>query len=238
MMECRDLGLISYHEAWQIQERLRDERVKGVIPDTILLLEHTPVFTLGKRDCPQDIVSTPETIASDGIEIIKTNRGGKVTYHGPGQLVCYFICSINTISSPLGGEACPERSRRGRGEGGRGIKRFVYLIEEVCLGILSDYGVKGTRDPEHPGIWIGKDKIAAIGLHVSKGITQHGFALNVSPNLDHYRHIVPCGIQDRGVTSLEAILGKTISISEVKDKTLPHIKKTFRHKVKVDSRGC
>lgn len=194
MMLCRDLGLIDYNEAWLIQERLRSEREKNVIPDTLLLLEHPPVFTLGKRDCPQDIISTPDEISKDGIEIIKTNRGGRVTYHGPGQLVGYFICSIDNV----------------------GVKRFVYEIEDLLIRVLADYGIKGDRDAKHPGIFVGKNKIAAIGLHVSKGITQHGFALNVSTNLDHYRHIIPCGIKDRGITSLEVLLRRIVPMDEVK----------------------
>jgi lipoyl(octanoyl) transferase len=194
MMLCRDLGIIDYNEAWSIQERLKDEREKGAIPDTLLLLEHPPVFTLGKRDCLCDIVSNPDEISKDGIEVIKTNRGGRVTYHGPGQLVGYFICSIGDV----------------------GVKKFVFQIEELLIRVLADYNVKGERDPKYPGIFVGKNKIAAVGLHVSKGITQHGFALNVNANLDHYRHIIPCGIMDRGVTSLDVLLGRSVNMDEVK----------------------
>jgi lipoate-protein ligase B len=203
MIECVDLGLINYNEAWKVQEDLRLKRERGEISDRLLLLEHPPVFTLGKRDCDEDIVSARGLIAKDGIDIVKTNRGGRITYHGPGQLVGYFICSVNEI----------------------GVKRFVWLIEELLIGVLSGFGIEGNRDPEHPGIWVGKNKIAAIGLHVSRGITQHGFALNVNPDLNHYRHIIPCGIKARGVTSMEVLLGRSPSVEEVK-KTL---------KVKVNS---
>ncbi len=184
MIECVDLGLISYTEAWGIQEELRARREKGDIPDRLLLLEHPPVLTLGKRECKEDIVSSPEAIAADGIGIVKANRGGRVTYHGPGQLVGYFIFDV----------------------GDAGIKRFVCLIEELLIETLGEFGIKGHRDREHPGVWVGQDKIAAIGLHVSRGITQHGFALNVDPNLSHYRHIVPCGIRGRGVTSMKVLM--------------------------------
>ncbi len=213
MIECVDLGLINYNKAWEIQETLRGERERGEIPDRVLLLEHPPIFTLGKRVCEGDILSTKELIAADGIDVIKTNRGGRATYHGPGQLVGYFICSVSEMArrsspSPLWGE--------GQGEGDRGVKRFVFLIEELLIRVLADFGIQSNRDPVHPGVWVGRDKIAAIGLHVSRGITQHGFALNVSCDLSHYRHIVPCGIKNRGVTSIKQLLGKAPPIDEVK----------------------
>jgi lipoyl(octanoyl) transferase len=205
-IDCHNLGLIDYRRAWEMQKELHARRANDEISDTLLLLEHPPVFTLGKRDCPEDIISSPDLIASDGIEIIKTERGGRITYHGPGQLVGYFICRVSEMG---------------------GIKRFVFLIEELLLRVLADYDVKGGRDPAHPGIWVGKNKIAAIGLHVSRNITQHGFALNVNPDLDHYRHIVPCGIRDRGVTSLERLLNEAPSINEIKEKISLKIQDVF-----------
>lgn len=198
-MNINDLGLIPYKDAWQMQEELHKKRVAGEIPDTVLLLEHPPVFTIGRRDCEADIISPNNLIERDGIEIVKTNRGGRVTYHGPGQLMCYFICAVS------------------------GVKEFVYSIEEICLKTISEFGLKGSRDPEHPGIWVGKEKIAAIGLHISHGVSQHGFALNVSPNLLHYKHILPCGIQDKGITSLKKLLGKDVSVNEVKKSVSKHL---------------
>jgi len=225
MIECIDLGLIGYKESWQIQEDLRLKREKGETPDRLLLLEHPPVFTLGKRDCEDDITSTREVIAADGIDIVKTNRGGRITYHGPGQLVGYFICNVNEAvksanipplcKGRLGGVDLPPLTPPYKG-GVRGIKHFVYLIEELCLNVLSGFGIKGRRDPDHPGIWVGQSKIAAIGLHVSRGITQHGFALNVNPDLNHYRHIIACGIKGHGTTSMQVISGTSASIDRVK----------------------
>ena len=230
MIECVDLGLIDYQKAFGIQEELRSKRQRGEIADTVLLLEHPPVFTLGKRDCPQDIVSSAETIAQDGIEMVKTNRGGRVTYHGPGQLVGYFICNLRRIKS-MPDTKSPSGVRyryyTTLEEKGGGVKNFVHFIEELCLGVLSDYGIKGSRDSEHPGIWVGQDKIAAIGLHVHRDITQHGFALNVSCDLSHYRHIIPCGIKGRGVTSLETLLGYAPAMADVKDKLKKHIKRIY-----------
>lgn len=194
MIECVDLGLISYTEAWGIQEELRARRERGDICDRLLLLEHPPVLTLGKRECEEDIVSSPEAIAADGIGIVKANRGGRITYHGPGQLVGYFIFDVADV----------------------GVKRFVCLIEELLIQLLSDFGIQSHRDGEHPGVWVGRDKIAAIGLHVSRGITQHGFSLNVDPDLSHYRHIVPCGIRGRGVTSMKMLMGTCPAMDAVR----------------------
>jgi len=230
MIECTDLGTIHYLGAWQIQEKLQKKREEGKIPNRILLLEHLPIFTLGKRDCEADIISPEQVIAAEGIDVVKSNRGGRVTYHGPGQLVCYFICDIDEMvkasrNAKLVGDS-PACNIRKSG-GFSGIKKFVWLIEEICIRVLTDFGIEGIRDPQHPGIWVARNKIAAIGLHVTRGISQHGFSLNVNCNLSHYRHIIPCGIHNRGVTSIENILGKAPNISEVKKSVITHIGRIF-----------
>lgn len=206
--QTRELGQLPYQRAWDLQNELRAERVAGQIPDTFLLVEHPPVFTMGKRDCSADFISTPEYIQAQGIELIKTNRGGKITYHGPGQIVGYFI--FDTTSVKLS------------------VKDFVCKVEEVCKRTLADFGIEAVRDNEHPGLWIGSNKIVAIGLNFSQNVSQHGFALNVNPNLMHYAHIIPCGIQDRGVTSMQQILGEeTPSLEEVKAKIVEHVGSVF-----------
>jgi lipoate-protein ligase B len=187
-ISLRDLRKIPYREAWEIQELLRGERAKGAIPDTMLLLEHDPVFTLGKRDCSGDFISSADDVKKDGIEIVQCNRGGRITYHGPGQLVCYFIFDLPAM--------------------GMGVKDFVRSVEVVCMEALSECGVEASRDDQHPGLWMGRDKIVAIGLNVAHGITEHGFAMNVDCDLSPYRHIVACGIKERGVTSMKNILGE------------------------------
>ena len=198
MLELRDLGRLPYREAWALQEHLRATRLLGRGKNTVLLVEHPPVFTLGHRDCDEDILSPREVIAAEGIEIVKSNRGGRITYHGPGQLVGYFICQIADCGMAVGD--------------------FVTAIEELCLRVLADFGVRGQRDADHPGIWLGRDKIVAIGLHFSHGVSQHGFALNVNPDLTHYRHILPCGIRDRGVTSLAHMLKTAPPMAAVKER--------------------
>ena len=177
-----DLGLVPYREAWELQKKIREERINKKIPDRILLLEHPPVFTTGRRECGGDFCSTAEAIANDGIEIVKTNRGGRVTYHGPGQLVCYFIFDLDEL--------------------GIGVKDFVRTLEEISINLLSGFDIKAHRDVDHPGIWIGRKKIVAIGLNVSHGVTMHGIAINVDCDLSPYRHIIACGIKDRSVTTM------------------------------------
>jgi lipoyl(octanoyl) transferase len=200
IMEWQNLGEVPYAQAFDLQERLRQRRIAGDIPDRLLVLEHPPVITLGRRDCDGDIVSPPHVVDAAGIEVVKTNRGGRATYHGPGQIVGYFICSLDAM--------------------GIGIREFVRSVEEVCMQALGDFGVVAGRDPEHPGIWVGQNKIVAIGMNVSHGVTQHGFAMNVSCDLEHYRHIIACGINDRGVTSIERELGEAPSPDEVKQRIL------------------
>lgn len=194
-IEWQRLGEVPYAQAFELQEALRERRIAGEISDRLILLEHPPVITLGRRKCDCDIVSPPDVVESAGIEVVKTNRGGRATYHGPGQVVGYFICSLDAM--------------------GIGIREFVGSVEEICMRALRDFDVVAKRDPEHPGLWVGRNKIIAIGMNVARGVTQHGFALNVCCDLEDYRHIVACGISDRGVTSMERELGGAPSQDEV-----------------------
>lgn len=206
-MMFRDLDFIEYRKAWALQDELRENRIAGAIPDTILLLEHPPVFTLGRKDCGEDLITPEAEIRAEGIDIVKTNRGGRVTYHGPGQLVAYFICNIE--------------ERR------LGIKDLVRAIEESCIGLLAGLGIEAGRDDKHPGIWVGRAKIVAIGLNVQHGVTQHGLALNVDCDLSPYRHIVACGIQGRGVTSIAKERGKALPMAEVKAQISRHLERSL-----------
>lgn len=187
MIRLEDWGLIPYREAWERQEALRTARAHGDGADTIIWCEHPRVFTLGRQDCRADWRASFAAIERAGIEIIETNRGGRITYHGPGQLVGYFVLDL--------------RAR------GVGVRDFVRQIEALLIATVAQFGIIATRDPVHPGVWVGTEKVAALGLHVSRGITQHGFALNYAPQLADYHYIVPCGIADRGVTSLAALTG-------------------------------
>ncbi|PIR20142.1 MAG: octanoyltransferase [Deltaproteobacteria bacterium CG11_big_fil_rev_8_21_14_0_20_47_16] len=179
-------GPLPYQDAYALQESLHAERARSAIPDTLLLLEHAPVFTTGRQDVSHDWLLTQDEIRAHNIDIVNTNRGGRITYHGPGQLVGYFICDLKNQSI--------------------GVADFVHWVEEGLIGNLKSYGITATRDAENPGVWVGQQKIAAIGLHVKKGITLHGFALNVTTDLTPYTYCIPCGIQGKGVTSLSTLL--------------------------------
>lgn len=202
ILEWIDLGIVQYRDAVELQDRLRARRIAGEIGDRLLLLEHPPVFTLGRQDCAGDFLSSVDAIESEGIEVVKTDRGGRITYHGPGQLVVYFICGLSSL--------------------GVGVKSFVQAIEEICVRVAREYGIDAGRDEEHPGVWVGNDKLAAIGLNVSRGVTRHGFALNVDVDLSPYRHVVACGVHGRGVTSLARLGRRTPCMEEVKELVVAH----------------
>lgn len=190
------LGRISYSEGLKVQAEIVAARQAGVLGDTLLLMEHNPVLTLGRNASRENIVATDEFLARKGIEIHEVNRGGDVTYHGPGQLVGYPVFDLR---GDLPGKRGPHL----------GPVDFVRLVEEALILTCKDFGVPAQRICKRTGVWtlaggsIPEKKIAAIGVHVSRAITSHGFALNVTTDLRDFEWIVPCGITDRGVTSLE-----------------------------------
>jgi lipoyl(octanoyl) transferase len=208
-IQVRRLGLISYGDALAMQRALVEERRAGRVPDLLLLLEHPPVITLGvKGDGGRShIVATPARLAELGIEVRETGRGGDVTYHGPGQIVGYPILDLK-----------PDRCD---------VHRFVRDIEEVMIRACADHGVEAGRIPGLTGTWVGSEKIGAIGIRISRWITSHGFAFNVTTNLDHFGLIVPCGIGDRGVTSLARATGRTVQIREVEEILIRHFTDVF-----------
>ncbi len=202
ILEWRDLGMVPYPEALALQERLQEERAAGKVGDLLLLLEHPPVITLGRKSCDEDVVSSPQRLRREGIEVIKTQRGGRATYHGPGQIVGYLICDLRGLKL--------------------GVQEFVTAVEEISIRTLAEYGIAGTRDPKHPGIWVGREKIVAIGLSIHRDITMHGFALNATCDLAAFGAIVACGIHDRGVTSMQRVLGAPVELKGVKQSLARH----------------
>jgi lipoyl(octanoyl) transferase len=208
-LEIRRLGKVPYKEALDLQRALVEERRSGRIPDILLLLQHPPVLTLGTRPEANraNIIATPERLADLGVDVHETGRGGDVTYHGPGQIVGYPILDLR-----------PDRCD---------VHRYVRDLEEVMVRVCADYGLKAGRITGMTGAWIGAEKIGAIGVRISRWITSHGFAFNVTTNLDHFRLIVPCGIADRGVTSLARALGRAVGIEEVEDAFVHHFAETF-----------
>jgi lipoyl(octanoyl) transferase len=212
-MDVRRLGTISYEDGLALQAKLVEERRAGTIPDTLLLLEHPPVITLGvkTRRGPNHIVATDEALANEGVTVHETGRGGDVTYHGPGQLVGYPILDL-----------APDR---------KDVHVYVRNLEDVLIRTAAAFGIEAKRIPGLTGVWAGPDgqeaKLAAIGIRISRWITSHGFALNVSTNLDHFNLIVPCGIADRNVTSLEKLLGRTVTVGEAEDAVIRAWHSTF-----------
>ena len=195
-LEVRRLGLVSYADALAVQRALVEERRAGRVVDLLLLLQHPPVITLGvKGDGGRsNVVASAERLADLGIEVHEAGRGGDVTYHGPGQIVGYPILDLR-----------PDRCD---------VHRYVRDIEEVMIRVCAGYGLEAGRIPGLTGTWVGGEKIGAIGIRISRWITSHGFAFNVSTDLDRFRLIVPCGIDDRGVTSLTRATGRLVPLQE------------------------
>ncbi len=178
-----DLGRIAYDAALTLQEECVQERVDGTIQDTLILVEHDPVYTLGRNADPSNITATAAQLEAEGIAVRHSTRGGDVTYHGPGQITGYPILSL--------------RERSG------GVLWYVETLEQMLMATLAAFGINSTTDPLNRGVWIGPEKIAAIGVRVTRQVTMHGFALNVCVPPERYRGIIPCGIRERGVTSLD-----------------------------------
>ena len=193
------LGRVPYGEALAIQQQVIAARKQNLIGDTLLLLEHPPVLTLGRNSSRANVLASDEFLQQRGIELHEVNRGGDVTYHGPGQLVGYPIIDLRGDWP----------GKKGAGLKHLGPVDFVRMLEEVLIRTCSDFGVMAQRIPKRTGVWtlaggsVQEKKIAAIGVHVSQGVTSHGFALNVTTDLRDFEWIVPCGIKDREVTSLE-----------------------------------
>ena len=202
-LEVQRLGRVDYGAALELQARLVEERRSGAAGDRLLLLEHPPVITLGvkTRGKPTNIIASPEALAAEGVSVFETGRGGDITYHGPGQLVGYPILDLR-----------PDRCD---------VHRYVRDLEEVLILAIREFGIEGRRVKGLTGVWVGpegrEEKIAAIGVRISRWITSHGFALNVATDLRHFRLIVPCGIADRGVTSIERVLGRSVPMPDVED---------------------
>ena len=209
VVEVRRLGRVSYADALDLQQRLVQERKAGTIPDQLLLLEHPPVITLGvkARHDRSHVLATEAVLAARGVELFESGRGGDVTYHGPGQLVGYPILDLK-----------PDRCD---------VHRYVRDLEEVLIRAAAAFGVEATRVAGLTGVWVGTEKLAAIGVRISRWITSHGFALNVGTDLADFELIVPCGIRERGVTSLERVLGRTVEPAAVEDAVVTAFAATF-----------
>ncbi|MBU2535727.1 MAG: lipoyl(octanoyl) transferase LipB [Chloroflexi bacterium] len=207
MCVVHQLGRIEYHRAFELQKELLQQRLKGQIADTLLLLEHPPTITVGKLGKLENVLASPAQLASAGVSLIFTDRGGDVTYHGPGQIVGYPILDLR--------------------ERNRDIHQYVHNLEEVLIRTLADYGIKSGRGYNHAGVWVNDMEIAALGLSIRKWITMHGFALNVNTDLDHFTLINPCGFTNKTATSIAHLLGHELPRDGVTERLLAHFAEVF-----------
>lgn len=214
VLDWADLGTVPYKVATRLQVDLRERLRRRECHEQLLLLEHPHVYTLGRSAGREDILASSEWLQRRGVEIAESDRGGQVTYHGPGQLVGYPILDLN-----------PDR---------RDIRRYVRDLQEVLVRTLADFGVeaRGRGEAALIGVWVGEAKIASIGVHLSRWITTHGFALNVSPDLDYFSAIVPCGLQSVRMTSIADITGRRPAISEVAAVCAGHCAAVFERELR------
>ena len=201
-MYVLELGLMEYQEAYELQKTLHRQRVEGKISDVLLLLEHPPTITVGKSGTLDNVLISREQLTSQGISLFFIDRGGDVTYHGPGQLVGYPIIDL--------------RQR------GQDLHRYISDIEEVILRTLKDFSINGNRDESHPGVWVKKEEVGAIGLSVRRWVSMHGFALNINTDLNYFSFINPCGFSDRKATSMSRILNSDVPMKEVTNSLISH----------------
>lgn len=205
-MEVRRLGLVPYREGWALQQELANARRNGQIPDTLLLLEHPHTYTIGRRGTRNHVFLTDAELAARSITCLEVDRGGDVTYHGPGQLVGYPIFDLGPRPD---------------------VGNYLRSLEGILIEVVRAFGIAVERQPGYTGVWVGNGKIAAIGVKVAQGITTHGFALNVTTDLSLFTHILPCGIPDKGVTSMALELGAAVAMPEVEEAVVARFRARF-----------
>lgn len=206
------LGLIGYKQAYQLQTTLVQKRLEGAIDDMLLLLEHPPTITLGKSGNIDNVLISPERLSEYGISLFFSDRGGDVTYHGPGQLVVYPIIDLT--------------------KRGKDIRRYINQLEEVIILTLNDFNIESSRDESHAGVWVNEQQIAAIGLKIKRWISMHGIALNVNPDLEQISYINPCGFANRKATSISKLLAKDITVEIAAKKVLVNFARVFNVEIK------
>lgn len=212
-LEAAFYGRIDYAETWNRQQELVKAIDRGEQPDTLLLLEHPPTYTIGSDRNPEHLLWSREQLQEKGIGLFEIDRGGDITYHGPGQLVGYPLVYLDAVGLDLHG--------------------YLRQLEQVIIDCLADYGVEGRRKPEYTGVWVGNEKIAAIGVKFNKCrhrrgfVTSHGFALNVKAGISGFEGIIPCGISEYGVTSLERCTGTAQDVEQAAEQILPHFARLF-----------
>ncbi len=197
-----DLGRMGYEEAYALQQRLQRAQIDRHIGPALLFVEHPPVITVGRRGTPEEVVAPEAVLRARGVTVSETDRGGQVTYHGPGQIVAYPLVNVEAI----------------------GLHEYMRLLEEAVVRTLARWGIEGYRVPGRTGVWVGKEKICAMGIRVRRWWSIHGLALNVTTDLNHFGLIIPCGIRDRGVCSMQKLLGPECpTMDEAKEELAGHL---------------
>jgi lipoyl(octanoyl) transferase len=209
--EIHQLHLVTYENGMKLQQKLVEMRQRDELADQLLLLEHPPVITLGRGGDMANLLASGDALKHEGVRFFETTRGGDITYHGPGQVVGYPILHL--------------------GEGSRDVRKYVTRLEEVLIRTVAEYGITAARAEGKRGIWVGNDKIAAIGVRIARWVTSHGFALNVNTNLEHFRLITPCGLQGSGVTSIAREIGRSVPEREVREIIVAKFAEVFERDV-------
>lgn len=200
-------GRQEYLPMWELQRALVRARRGSLSDDLVLLVEHPPTYTIGRSGSRSNLLISDDELAAVGASCLAVDRGGDITFHGPGQLVAYLIRDL------------------GRAE--RRVRHYVSQLEEMVVRTVAHYGLLAAPDPRYPGVWVGRDKIAALGIAVSHGITSHGVALNVDPDLRYFDYMIPCGIVGRGATSLARELGHSVPLTAVRDQLVASLAEVF-----------
>jgi len=212
------LGLVDYANGLRLQREKVAARKAGAIPDTLLLLEHPHVYTFGRNGKREHLLISNQQAAALDAQVFETDRGGDITYHGPGQLVGYPILDLT-------------RHRRD-------IAWYMRSLEEVFIDVAREYGIEAGRVPGATGVWVGNDKLVAMGVHVSRWVTSHGFAFNVNTDLNYFGWIIPCGLRDKGVTSLEKLLGRPVEMEAATERVVRHFGKVFNLEIAASVTPC
>ena len=204
-IDINDLGDRNFKEIWDMQKKLQKQRINNEIYDTLLLVEHEPVYTLGKNANKNHLLQN----RNNEIKIYDTDRGGDITFHGPGQLVGYPILDLNNYT--------------------KSVNWYMRVLEELIIKVIGEFGILGSRIEGLTGVWVNNQKIGAQGVRISRWVTMHGFSINVSPDLKYYDGIIPCGIFNYGITSMEELLNKKLEMNKVKKTTIKIFKKLFKN---------
>lgn len=206
-VQVRDLGLCAYDEVWNLQKEIQAQRIAGESEDTLLLVEHEPVYTLGKNADKNHLLQH----YPDNVQIFQIERGGDITFHGPGQLIGYPILDLHNYK--------------------KSVSWYMRSLEQVIINTLQKYGIKGEQKEDLTGVWIKDKKIAAFGVRISRWVTMHGFALNVNTDMQYYEGIIPCGILEYGVTSMEKLLNHEVNMKDVKNTLISSFKNVFMNNI-------